>query len=114
MRTSTGVAFSRRSWGLASRRMLKMMGAQHMWVTPCAAMFRYISAAVGFRRHTLVPPRAAMPHVKVHPLQWNIGSDQRYTGALRISHPRIRLRVLRYAPRWLYTTPLGSDVVPEV
>jgi hypothetical protein len=43
-----------------------------------------------------------------------MGSVHRYTGSSPTTHDMSKLMVLRYAPRWLYTTPLGADVVPDV
>lgn len=35
-----------------------------------------------------VPPAAAMPHGKLHPLSWNIGRVKRYTGCFGTAHSR--------------------------
>ena len=62
----------------------------------------------------LVPPAAAIPHGKVHPLEWNIGSVHKYTGCFGTHQSMRESRVIMKVARWDCTTPLGDDVVPEV
>src|SRR5204862_5836970 len=90
------------------------MGAPHMWVTPCRAMAGKISAGSTRRRQTCVPPTAVTAHVYVQPLQWNIGSVQRYTDFASSPNMSALPSGFRYPPRWWETTPLGLPVVPAV
>nr|ACR36010.1 unknown [Zea mays] len=94
--------------------MLSTTGAPQRWSTPRRAMASYTSAASTRRRHTLVPPTAAIPHGKHHPLAWNMGSVHRYVGRGGTAHSTSASTVTRKMPRWQCTTPLGADVVPEV
>jgi len=54
------------------------MGAPQRCVTPCSAKPRSMASAVTSRRHTFVAPTAAVVDGKPQPLQWNMGSVQRY------------------------------------
>src|SRR3954452_24959001 len=57
---------------------------------------------------------AVTAHGKHQPLQWNIGSVHRYTDASDRPATITSLSALRYAPRYVYCTPFGRPVVPEV
>ena len=54
-------------------------GAPLRWVTPSSPISRQTTSGRTARRQTCVPPTAVTPHVVHQPLQWNIGSVQRYT-----------------------------------
>ena len=112
--TRTGPGSGIRSAGGALAIMFSTVGAPPMCVTPCRAMLSKMTPAVKWRRHTLVPPCMATPHGRFQPLQWNMGTVHRYVGMAVMSYASTVAMVLRYAPRWLYTTPLGRDVVPDV
>src|SRR4029079_13770213 len=75
------------------------IGAPHRCVTLCSAMASYIALARTWRRQTWVPATAAIVHGKHQPLQWNIGSVQRYTGWRGIDQSMMLLIALRHAPR---------------
>jgi hypothetical protein len=94
--------------------MLSTTGAPQRWLTPRPAMVAYTSAASTRRRQTLVPPTTAIPHGKLQPLAWNMGSVHRYVGCGGTAHSMSESSVIKKIPRWQCTTPLGSDVVPEV
>nr|ACR35111.1 unknown [Zea mays] len=102
------------SSAVAFTTMLSTVGAPPMCVTPCAATAAKMAPEFTLRRHTLVPPCAATPHTRHHPLQWNMGTVHRYTGSAVMSLRSTDDSEFRYAPRWVYTTPLGRDVVPDV
>src|ERR1044072_5853932 len=59
------------------------IGAPHRCVTLWFAIASNIAGARTARRHTCVPATAENDHGKHQPLQWNIGSVQRYTGCLQ-------------------------------
>src|SRR4029078_1462905 len=96
------------------RSMTSTVGAPFRWVTPSDSISAQIRAGSTFGRQTCVPPTAVTAHGKHQPLQWNIGSVQRKTepGPSPLWH--ITARHCRYAPRWLYITPLARPVVPLV
>ena len=63
---------------------------------------------------TCVAPAAVTAQVKHQPLQWNIGSVQRYVESLDDLKCATIASDCRYAPRWWYITPFGRPVVPLV
>src|SRR6266705_547197 len=65
------------------------------------------------RRQTWVPATAVTAHVKHQPLQWNIGSVQRYFVSKLIPVSTTSPIAFTHAPRWEYMTPLGRPVVFE-
>src|SRR6185369_16058704 len=75
--------------------VLYTIGAPHIWVTPCCGISSNILAGSTLRRQTLMPAEAATVQGKHQPLQWNIGSVQRYTGCW----PRLPARILLTALR---------------
>src|SRR5215510_11306757 len=103
-----------RSFGSALMSKLCTIGAPQSWVTRCSLINSKISAGSTLRRHTFVPALAAMLQGKHHPLQWNIGSVQRYIACRGMPHVSRLPTPLRYAPRCEYTTPFGLPVVPDV
>src|SRR5829696_8036420 len=95
-------------------RPLSTTGAAQKWETLCSAMVRSTSPGSTLARHTCRPPTAVTAQAKHQPLQWNIGKVQRYTESL-VSPKLIAVpSELRYAPRCVYTTPLGRPDVPLV
>ncbi|KVI08691.1 hypothetical protein Ccrd_012930 [Cynara cardunculus var. scolymus] len=94
--------------------MLSTTGAPHMWVTWWLRMAVYMVDASNFRRQTFVPPTAAIPQTKLHPFAWNIGRVHKQTGCFGTPHPRRVSRATINVPRWLWTTPFGAEVVPDV
>src|SRR4029453_6785358 len=67
-----------------------------------------------FRRQTGVPATAVTAHVKHQPLQWNMGSVQRYFASNDIAVSPISPTACPHAPRWEYTTRLGRRSVHDV
>src|SRR5205814_10520566 len=65
------------------------------------------------RRQTWVPATAVTPQVKHQPLQWNIGSVQRYLVSKLMCASSTSPTALIHAPRCEYMTPVGRPVVPE-
>ena len=61
-----------------------------------------------------MPPTAVTPQVKHQPLQWNMGSVQRYFASKEMPVSVISPMALTQMPRCEYMTPLGRPVVPEV
>jgi hypothetical protein len=57
---------------------------------------------------------AVTAQVYAHPLQWNIGSDQRYALEVLRLASAITPSAWRYAPRCVYMAPFGLPVVPLV
>ncbi|BAS91607.1 Os04g0674750 [Oryza sativa Japonica Group] len=112
IRTFPGSGFRTPSGAFAS--MLSTTGAPHRWLTPRRAIVSNTSAASTRRRQTLVPPTTAIPHGKLQPLAWNMGSVHRYVGRGGTAQSTSESTVMRKIPRWQCTTPLGADVVPEV
>ncbi len=98
----------------AAVSMVSTVGAPHMCVTPCSTMRSNTCWGSTARRQTCVPPIAVTDHGKHQPLQWNIGSVQRYTGFAGMAHAMMLPADSRKVPRWWYTTPFGRPVVPEV
>ena len=47
-------------------------------------------------------------------MQWNIGRVHKYTDSGTIRAVITSLSAFKYAPRYVYWTPLGCPVVPEV
>src|SRR5215813_13093845 len=66
------------------------------------------------RRQTCVPATAVTAHVKHQPLQWNMGSVQRYFVSKLIPVSTISPIALTHVPRCEYITPLGRPVVRGV
>src|SRR5271163_4207919 len=81
VRTRTARGNGLRSLAGASASAANTIGAAQKWSTPCSRMALNIPGALTLRRQTWVPPAAVTAQVKHHPLAWNIGSVQRYTGA---------------------------------
>ena len=75
--TSTVRPSGRRAASGALTSMLRTIGAPQKWLTPWSAMASKMAPGSTLRRHTWVPPIAAMVQGKHQPLQWNIGSVQR-------------------------------------
>src|SRR5262245_6941633 len=90
------------------------IGAPHRCVTPRSARASYIALARTWRRQTCVPATTEMDQGKHQPLQWNMGSVHKYTGCLPMLQVTTLPMASSAAPRWWYTTPLGSPVVPDV
>jgi hypothetical protein len=90
------------------------VGAPLRWVTPCSLINRQITSPRTSRRQMWVPPIAVTAHGVHQPLQWNIGSVHRYTESGVCAECTISDSEFRLAPRWVYITPLGRPVVPEV
>src|SRR5258705_296819 len=87
--------------GLSSRRAagslttpMWTVGAPLKWVTPSLSSSAQMRAGSTFRRQTWRPPTAVTAQVKHQPLQWNMGSVQRYT----VSNP---IEVVMTSPRAL-------------
>ena len=55
------------------------VGAPLKWVTPSLPSSAQMRAGSTLRRQTCRPPTAVTAQVKHQPLQWNMGSVQRYT-----------------------------------
>uniref|UniRef100_A0A7C8ZZ76 Uncharacterized protein n=1 Tax=Opuntia streptacantha TaxID=393608 RepID=A0A7C8ZZ76_OPUST len=100
--------------GLRLMSMLRTTGAAHMWVTWWRRMAAWMAAPSNLRRQMLVPPTAAIPHVKVHPLEWNIGRVHRKTGWFGTLQSINESIAIMNEPLWQWTTPFGDDVVPDV
>ncbi len=94
--------------------MLSTMGAPERLVTPCSSISSKMRFGSTFLRQTWVAAAAVTAHVRVQPEQWNMGSVHRYRARWLISKDCMLDRLVMYAPRWLYMTPLGSPVVPDV
>ncbi len=76
------VTTSGRSSGAAAGELaseINTVGAPFRCVTPSAWIRPQISSGSTPRSATWVPPSAVTAHVVHQPLQWNIGSVQRYT-----------------------------------
>src|SRR6266550_1642664 len=92
----------------------RTVGAPQKWVTPPSSNIPQACAGSTRGMQTLFAPTAESAHGYVHPLQWNIGSVHRYTES-RVTLCSVSIaNALRYAPRWVYTTPFGRPVVPDV
>ena len=89
-------------------------GAPQRWVTPSASMSSQMRSPRTARRHTCRPPAPTIAHGWHQPLQWNIGSVHRYTVSGPWRWVMFSPSAFRYAPRWVYITPFGSPVVPDV
>lgn len=76
----TGCEKGRLSSSEACMRVFATMGAQQKCVTFHSEMAEYTFFAFILRMQTLVHATAANVQGKHHPLQWNIGNVQRYTG----------------------------------
>jgi hypothetical protein len=63
---------------------------------------------------TCRPATAVTAHVKHHPLQWNIACSHRKTDSGDRSATSASFSAFRYAPRYVYWTPFGRPVVPDV
>ena len=63
---------------------------------------------------TCVPAAAVTAHGKHQPLQWKSGSVHRKTESRSSSCTTISPSALIAVPRWVYMTPFGRPVVPEV
>ena len=94
--------------------MVSTVGAALKWVTPSSRSRVQMRSGSILRRHTCRPPTAVTPHVRHQPLQWNIGTVQRYAVSSPIRPCTSSERLWRYAPRWWVITPLGRPVVPLV
>ena len=81
---------------------------------PSASISSQMRAGSTLRRQTWVPATAVTAQVKHQPLQWNIGSVQRYFVSKVMPVSMTSPIAFTYAPRWEYMTPLGRPVVPEV
>src|SRR5690349_3388448 len=98
----------------ASAIVLHTVGAPHRLVAPRSSMADQIASARTARRATWVAPAPVTAHGVHQPLQWNIGRVHTYTESLVKWLWKISPKEFRYAPRWVYITPLGFPVVPEV
>ena len=104
-----------RSWAsLAPAMVLSTTGAPAIRVTFSASMSRQASGPRTARMHTCVPDTAVSAQVVHQPLQWNIGSVHRYLVRAGKSCVMTSPSEFRYAPRWVYMTPFGRPVVPDV
>src|SRR5262249_61422526 len=80
---------------------------------PSASIRSQMRLGSTFRRQTWVPATAVTAHVKHQPLQWNIGSVQRYLVSNVKPVSTISPSAFTHAPRCAYITPLGRPLVPE-
>src|SRR5262249_34562811 len=89
-------------------------GAPVRWGMPSPSRAAQTASPRTAGRQTCRPATAVTAQVVHQPLQWNIGSVHRYR--VRWSNPECTISpsAFRYAPRWLYITPFGRPVVPEV
>jgi hypothetical protein len=72
-----------------------------MLVTPWRTICSKMTLGTTFLTQMFVPPCAAVAHAMHHPLQWNMGTVQRYTGMDVMSLQSSAASEFRYAPRWL-------------
>src|SRR2546421_3070357 len=91
-----------------------MVGAPLKLVTPSASIRSQMTSGSTLRIVTWRPPTAVTPQVKHQPLQWNIGCSHRKTDAGERPATSASLSAFRDAPRYVYWTPFGRPVVPEV
>src|SRR5215203_4356674 len=81
---------------------------------PSVSKKSHIAAGSTLRRHTWRAPIAVTAQGKHQPLQWNIGTTHSCTDSGRRLACSASTSAFRYTPRWVYMTPLGRPVVPEV
>jgi hypothetical protein len=97
--TNTRAGSSSGSRSSALTMVVSTVGAAHRWVTACCSIRSHTRGGSTRRRFTLVAPAATTPHVRLQPLQWNIGSTHRYTLSGPMRSSKATLSAFKYAPR---------------